>query len=129
MRIIILLLLATISSTSFGQTQLEMYQQATYAFKNADQELNEIYYKILVEYKLDTVFIKNLKVSQSIWITFRDAELKMKYPPRESGYYGSMYPMCVSRYLEKLTRDRSKILKEWVEGTDNYGCEGSVKLR
>ncbi|WP_367271484.1 lysozyme inhibitor LprI family protein [Nonlabens sp.] len=47
-----------------------------------------------------------------MWITFRDAELKVMYPETEPRYYGSIHPMCVSIYLEKLTQDRIKTLKE-----------------
>jgi len=87
-----------------------------------------IYKKILFEYKSDTAFIKNLKASQRIWITFRNAELKMKFPDRERGWYGSMHPMCVSGYLENLTRARIKTLTEWLQGSEEgEGCGGSIK--
>ena len=117
-----------ISSNAFCQTQFEMNQQSGNSFEKADKELNEIYKKILFEYKSDIAFIKNIKASQRIWITFRDAELKMKLPERKPGWYGSMHPMCVSGYLEKLTRDRIKTLKEWLQGVEEgEGCGGSIK--
>jgi uncharacterized protein YecT (DUF1311 family) len=79
---------------------------------------------------LDTIFIKNLKSSQRIWITFRDAELKMKYPEREPGWYGSIHPMCVSSYLAELTNERIKTLKEWIEGIEEgESCGGSIRLK
>ncbi len=40
----------------------------------ADTELNEVYNKILKEYKSDKVFICSLKESQNLWIKYRDAE-------------------------------------------------------
>ena len=128
MRTIFLGLFLMIGSTAFCQTQFEMNQEAGDAFAKADKELNMIYKKILFEYKSDTAFIKNLKASQRIWITFRNAELKMKFPDRERGWYGSMHPMCVSGYLENLTRARIKTLTEWLQGSEEgEGCGGSIK--
>ncbi|MBD0295630.1 MAG: DUF1311 domain-containing protein, partial [Flavisolibacter sp.] len=85
-----------------------MNQQANDPFQKADQELNAVYQKIILKYKDDLAFIASLKAVQRLWIQFRDAELKMKYPRREQGYYGSVYPMCYSDYKEKLTRQRIK---------------------
>ena len=117
-----------IGSIAFCQTQLKMNQESGDSFAKADKELNVIYKKILLEYKSDTAFIKNLKASQRIWITFRDAELKMKFPDREPGWYGSIQPMCESGYLEKLTRARIKTLTEWLQGVaESEGCGGSIK--
>jgi hypothetical protein len=56
-----------------------------------EKELNDIYQRILVQYQADPIFIRNLKTSQRIWITSRDAELKVKYPERP-GYYGLFPP-------------------------------------
>ena len=71
-----------------------------------------------------------MKDSQRIWITFRDTELKVKYPSTEPRYYGSIYPMYVSIYLEKLTRERIKTLKEWIDGIEEGDvCTGSVKIK
>jgi len=104
-----------------------MNMDAYHSFQKADSELNAIYKKILRLYKSDTIFIKNLKKSQSIWIQFRDAEMEMKYPNYGSGYYGSMQPMCYGYYKEELTRQRIKRLMEWLIGIDDKdGCRGSA---
>jgi uncharacterized protein YecT (DUF1311 family) len=117
-----------ICSSAFCQTQFEMNNESANSYKKADKELNEIYRKVLYEYQSDTVFVKNLKASQKIWIKFRDAELNMKYPVKEPGWYGSMHPMCVYGYLEKLTRARIITLTEWLSGVaDGEGCGGSIK--
>jgi uncharacterized protein YecT (DUF1311 family) len=130
MKKLLLLLLGLTSVIVFGQTQTEMNKESMNSFEKADRELNEVYKKILTEYKSDTIFIKNLKSSQRIWITFRDAELKMKYPEKEPGWYGSMHPMCVSEYLEELTKERTKTLKAWLEGIEEGdGCGGSIKFK
>ena len=130
MKIILSILICLTCSIGYSQTQLKINQQANDSYKNADNELNEIYKQILNEYESDTVFIRNLKASQRIWITFRDAELKVKYPDREPGYYGSIHPECEASYLEKLTRERINTLKVWIEGIEEGNfCIGSVKTK
>jgi uncharacterized protein YecT (DUF1311 family) len=113
-----------------GQTGAEMNQQANVSYQTADKELNTVYQKIVLKYKDDPAFIASLKAAQRLWIQFRDAELKMKYPPREKGYYGSVYPMCYSAYKEELTRQRIKTLQQWLEGVEEGDvCAGSLKLK
>jgi uncharacterized protein YecT (DUF1311 family) len=113
-----------------GQTGAEMNQKAHVSYQKADKELNAVYQKIVVNYKNDPAFIASLKAAQRLWIQFRDAELKMKYPQREQGYYGSVYPMCYSAYKEELTRQRIKTLQQWLEGAEEGDvCAGSVKLK
>ena len=129
MKFILTILICFSFSIGFAQTQLEMNQQANDSYRKVNKELNEIYKQILIEYKTDTVFVKNLKSSQRIWITFRDAELKVKYPERETEYYGSIHPVCVANYLEKLTRERINTLKVWITGIEEGDCcSGSVKM-
>ena len=113
----------------FSQTQAELNMMQYDSYKKTDKKLNEVYQAILKAYKSDTVFIKNLRASQRIWITFRDAEVKVKYPDREDGYYGSIHPLCVSLYLEDLTVDRIATLKKWVKGAEEGdGCSGSINV-
>lgn len=127
---IIALLSLTISNQAFGQTQFEMNQEEQNIYLKADKKLNNVYNQILKEYKSDTEFIKNLKIAQRIWIQFRDAEMKSKYPDREQGYYGSIHPMCWSIYLTELTEERTKKLKMWLTGIDEYdACSGSIKAK
>jgi uncharacterized protein YecT (DUF1311 family) len=126
---IILLVLIFISSTlCYSQTQGQMNEDANAKYVQADKNLNTVYKEILKSYKADTAFIKNLKTSQALWIKFRDAELKMKYP--EGGSYGSVKPMCMSMYLESLTLDRTKTLQIWLDGIEEGDvCMGSVKIK
>lgn len=126
--IVLFLLMGTVSV--FSQTQGEMNMAANESFKKVDKELNDVYKRILTEYKSDTVFIKNLKASQRLWISFRDAEMKVKYPDREPGYYGSIQPYCAISYLEKLTKERIQTLYSWIEGAvEGDVCSGSVKIK
>ena len=113
-----------------AQTQGEMNQDAAGEFKAADKELNAIYQQILEDYADDDVFLANLKKAQRCWIDFRDAQLKMKYPDREPGYYGSIQPVCEMTYLTELTQDRIKTLNVWIEGVEEGNlCGGTVKVK
>lgn len=119
-----------ISNFCIGQTQLEINTEANTEYQKADKELNSTYKKILKEYSTDLGFIKNLKIAQNIWIKFRDAEVNMKYPQREPGYYGSIQPTCWSMYMAELTKKRIKELKIWLTGIpEGDACSGSVKMK
>jgi len=122
MRQILVILTLMICSTGFSQTQSEINENANEAYKKADKELNVVYQKILEKNKSDSVFIKNLKASQRIWITFRNAEVKVRFPEREPGYYGSMLPMCISTFLEKFTKERITALKKYLDEIQEDGC-------
>lgn len=64
------------------------------------------------------------------WIKSRDAEVTMKFPETEPGYYGSSYPMSVSAYKAELTRARIRELWRWPDGIDEGDiCGGSVKTK
>ena len=119
-----------ISNFCIGQTQLEINTEANTEYQTADKELNSTYKKILKEYSSDLVFIKNLKITQNIWIKFRVAEVNMKYPSREPGYYGSIQPTFWSMYMTELTKKRIKELKIWLTGIpEGDACSGSVKMK
>ncbi|MEO6130386.1 MAG: lysozyme inhibitor LprI family protein [Saprospiraceae bacterium] len=131
MKSLMIILLSVMSlSYCYGQTQAEMNKADHDHYVNTDIELNSIYKKVINEYAEDTAFIKNLKASQRLWVKFRDAEMKMRYPDREPGYYGSMQPSCRDNYLAELTEDRINTLKEWIEGAEEGDvCSGSVKTK
>jgi uncharacterized protein YecT (DUF1311 family) len=125
----LIILILTFSINCFAQTQAEMNKEAYRTYKKADKELNSVYKNILTEYKSDSIFVENLKKSQRIWIEFRDAELKMKYPERRPGFYGTIHPICRAMYLEELTETRTKTLKQWLKGIESLeACNGSIKI-
>ena len=128
MKKIIFILLVLASFHSLAQTQTEMNLDADKKYKLADTKLNNVYIKIIKLYTADTSFIKNLEISQRLWIQFRDAELKMKYP--DSYSYGSVQPMCISIYSADLTNDRIKTLQAWLDGIEEGDvCAGSIKTK
>ena len=129
MKNLVIVIILTLSFSCFSQTQAEINKDAYAEFNKSDKRLNEIYQTIVSKYKYDSIFIKNLKKSQRIWIKFRDAEIEMKYPSYPNKQYGSIHPTCIAFYLKKLTDKRIEILKEWVTGTEEGdACSGSVKL-
>ena len=113
-----------------GQTQLEMNEAAQAKFNQADKQLNIVYKKVLTSYSRDSNFIAQLKASQRIWIQFRDAEMKMKFPEKDQSIYGSVFPMCWYIYMEELTVERTKKLKLWLTGAkEGEVCSGSIKTQ
>jgi uncharacterized protein YecT (DUF1311 family) len=115
---------------AFCQTQLDMDQSAGRDYQTSDSLLNDVYHKILRSYRSDTAFINNLKTSERIWVQFRDAEMKMKYPAREAGTYGSVFPVCWAIYLKGLTDGRTETLKVWLTGIEEGdACSGSVNMK
>ncbi len=116
------------SQYSFSQTQSEMNVAANRNFQKADKELNQTYQAILTQYKSDAAFIKALKTSQRLWLQFMEAEIKTMYPDRKAGYYGSVYPMCLSAYRTELINERIKKLKLWLDGQEEgNSCSSSIK--
>ena len=115
---------------SFAQSQAEMNQDAQSKYKKAETEINSVYQQILKQYSSDQVFIKNLRTAQKLWIQFRDAEMKAKFPDRTSGYYGSVQPTCWNMYLTELTEERINKLRIWLTGIEEGDvCNGSVKIK
>ena len=116
------------SNFCMAQSQMEMNVNTNIDFEKADKELNSTYKKILKEYSTDLVFIKNLKITQNLWVKFRDAEMNNKYPKRKQGYYGSIFPSCWNSYKSELTVKRTKELQIWLVGIpEGDACSGSVK--
>lgn len=129
-RFIYCVLLILFSNYSFSQTQLEMNKAEHKNFLKADKELNQVYQSILNEYKSDSIFIKNLKAAQRLWVQYRDAEMEMMYPNRGPGYYGSIHPMCWAIYKTEITTERTKKLRMWLTGQEEGdSCSPSIKVK
>ncbi len=123
----IVILMTTMVASTHAQTQGALTANAGAAYQKADNELNRVYQKILKEYASQPLFIKKFKVAQRLWVQLRDAELAARYP--QSGSYGSAGPMCENIYLEDLTKQRTKFLKQWLDGIpEGDVCNGSVKV-
>jgi uncharacterized protein YecT (DUF1311 family) len=110
----------------FAQTQGEMNFQASNSYTKVDKELGVVYQQILKKYSKNTKFINYLRISQRLWIQFRDAEVKMMYPADDARMaYGSMYPLLHFSLLEELTKTRIKDLKVWINPKEQ-DIQGSV---
>ena len=130
MRLLLSLFIICMAVSATAQTQYEMNMEAAAEYQKADKELNKVYEEIIKRNTADTAFIRNLKISQRLWVQFRDAELKMKYPEREKGYYGSTQPLCEYEYLEELTKERITRLKQWLEGNEEGdSCGGTLPIK
>jgi uncharacterized protein YecT (DUF1311 family) len=113
----------------FGQTQAELNEIEHTDYLKVEKELNNVYNKILKEYKTDTVFKKNFRAAQKVWLKLRDAEMQVKFPDTNNRRYGSVLPMCWWLYLAELTQSRIEYLKAWIDGTEEGdNCAGSIKI-
>lgn len=112
------------------QTQPELNIEACEEYRKADEELNKTYNQILVLYSDETEFIEKLKSAQRAWITFRNLHLESIFPKTNRSQYGSVKPMCRCIILAELTNERTRVLKGWLEGTEEGNvCAGSVKTK
>ena len=112
-----------------AQTQLQMNEEACRKFERADAELNQVYSKVLAEYKEDAVFIRKVKAAQRAWIAFRDAHVGSLYPEEDKREYGSAYPMCACTAKSGLTVQRTDALKRWLKGVEEGDvCAGSIRF-
>ena len=129
MKKIVIVFSLVLSVLSFAQTQTEMNIESDNQYLKVDKELNVVYNQILKKYSSDKVFLKKLKISQNLWVKFRDAEAEAKFPAEEKRYeYGSVFPLCYNSFLEELTKHRISELKKWLEGyEDGDICNGSIK--
>ena len=116
---------------SSAQTQADMNEAACAKYSKSDAEMNAVYRQVLNKYKSETVFIAKFKAAQRAWIAFRDAHLESLYPePNKLQAYGSVNPVCRCGVLTELTAERTKQLKQWLNGAEEGDvCSGSVRMR
>lgn len=110
--IFVLLIVLTASVTSFGQTQLEMNQQAAKEHKKADAEMTALYKKALAKLATDATQKQLLIDAQRAWIKYKEAHCKAEAAVFEGG---SMQPLIYSSCLTELTNERSKQLRKYFQ--------------
>ena len=122
---------AGLSSSPSPQNQLELTEKACADYKKADTEMNSIYRRILAENQNDRLFVQKMRAAQRAWVAFRDAHLESLFPaPDKRAAYGSVQPMCHCMELEKITAERAKVLKQWLDGVEEGDvCAGSIKTK
>ena len=111
-------------------TQLELNECARQEYLDADRMLNEVYRGIREKHKDDSLFLESLRDAQRAWVAFRDAEMAALFPhAKEHRYYGSIFPMCWSQHLTRLTRNRIDSLRVWLDGVpEGSVCSGSYPV-
>lgn len=116
---------------SSAQTQAELNQGGCAKYSKSDAEMNSVYRQVLSKYKSESLFLEKLKAAQRAWIAFRDAHLESLYPaPNKQQTYGSVNPMCRCGVLADLTMERTKQLKQWLNGAEEGDvCSGSVRMK
>jgi uncharacterized protein YecT (DUF1311 family) len=127
-KLLTILLLGLSTSITYAQSQREMTQESDKSYKKADKELTLVINKIAAKYAKNTVFIKALRESQSLWIKFRSAEINMMFPGANGPkFYGSAYPMCANLVAEGITKKRITQLNKWLKpASDEDICTGSI---
>lgn len=120
-------LLCALSFNLLAQSQMELNQTACNELKQTDNQLNLVYQQVLKAHQNDKIFISHFKDAQRKWVVFRDASASSMYLPEYSQNYGSAMSMCQCYYLEKLTSERIKQLKVWIDGVQEGDvCVGSI---
>ena len=97
-----------------ANTQLEMNRCAYLSLQAADQELNQVYRQLrdaLKQSKQDAPD-RQLTNAQLAWIKYRDLDCKFS-ADRFKG--GSIAPMMYNSCKETLTKQRTAVLKSYLE--------------
>lgn len=114
---LIMLSSLTLSAPSAGQTQMQMYKQATAQLRVADASMTRRWKAIYQQMNhLDSQntsrgggfgYAPTALESQRAWLPFRDRQCEI-----EAGRYagGSMAPMIRTQCLTRLTRERTEQL-------------------
>jgi uncharacterized protein YecT (DUF1311 family) len=102
------------------QTQSEMTRCASSDYERADKELNEVWADAINDASLNDLgldddrlgYEEQLRKAQSAWIAFRDASCQYEgYQARG----GTMEPMLVNMCLARMTKERTKQLRELMQ--------------
>ena len=105
-KIMLVLFLCFINEVSFGQTQMEMNQQASTNYKKADAKMVLIYKKVQKE-TLSDIDKKLLLDAQRKWIIYKEAHCKSASASYEGG---SIQPLIYFNCLTEITKERIKQL-------------------
>lgn len=82
----------------------------------ADAELNATWRQVLGQLKANPLATEKLRTAQRQWIKLRDMDLDAMFPlePGQQAYvtYGSMYPMQLHSATARMTRERTRYLRQ-----------------
>jgi uncharacterized protein YecT (DUF1311 family) len=103
-------------------TQTEMQYCAAQEFKQADDELKNVYRKVLERYSKRPDEVARIEKAQRAWVAFRDADVDAFYPKGDTDDFGEFVDICSFRLLEDLTRRRTKELLSFLTFTEGVIC-------
>ena len=98
--------------------QMELNVCASDDLEKADKALNSAYKELIKLQKDNKSYLKKLKVSQRLWIKFRDAEIETIFACDSNDMrmcWGSMYDLSFHSEMQKLTEERTATLKEYIK--------------
>lgn len=111
------------------KSQVEMNLDAEASYSKTKMKLDSLHQRIEKEYQNDSVFMSQFFESKKMWEEYKKSQVLMKYPENDPTRNGSVFNTCYYSYLEKLTRQRMDVLKEWINGANEGDCcSGSVKI-
>lgn len=111
----------------FAQTQADMNQNTAQMLLNHKLKLDSINIQIKEIYRSDTTFLSAFRKSQNEWLEYLNAQMRMKYPKRPHGWYGSNHNMCIAIYKTELYKERIKHMSNWLnDPEEGDGCAGSI---
>ncbi|MDQ7084991.1 MAG: lysozyme inhibitor LprI family protein [Sulfurovum sp.] len=99
-------------------SQMQMNFCAYEEFQKADKSLNKVYKALRHRNKNDKIYLVNLKISQRLWIKFRDAELALVFSCNyedKRQCFGSMYPLLYNSEKTSITEQRVKSLEKYLK--------------
>ena len=108
-----------------AKTQADMNSCAADASNEADAELNRVYQQLLKKHAGQKNYIAKLKLAQEAWVEFRNAHIEFLYPEVNEDQVrseGTVYPMCRTREITRLTRERIKTLENLLNPQEGDVC-------
>lgn len=99
-----------------AKAQTEMNACASDEAARVDDELNQVYHKLLSQAGNQPGAVAKVKVAESAWAAYRDAYMEAMYPAKnKQAEYGSIYPMEADLLRAKLTQRQVTALKELLQ--------------
>lgn len=95
-------------------TMVEMKKCADEKYITADEQLNQIYEKLMARVKDQTVAKEHLTQAQRAWITLRDKSCSFESSPYAGGTIeGLIYTKCLTRITETRIKELTNYLTNW----------------
>lgn len=120
--LLLIFILLGLHTQSPAQSQGAMNSSAENQLKVSEQKMDSVYAAILNRYAANPELIASLKKAQKAGVDFREAHVESVYPgENKSVTYGSVYPLCATNLITRLTDQRIQQLQLWLQGTEEHG--------